>query len=107
MELMKQILTQELMKLAELCLRTTYFLFSGKLYKQIEGTAMGSPLSPLAAEIFMEDFEKRALSSADLKPRYWFRYVDDTFVVRPHRRENQLIFFQHLNKIHENIKFTI
>lgn len=61
LELMKQILTAEEMKLAELCLKTTYFLFNGKFYKQIEGAAMGSALSPLGAEVFMEDFEKRSL----------------------------------------------
>jgi hypothetical protein len=39
---------------------------------------MGSPLSPVIANFYMEDYEKAALESAPLKPRCWFRYVDDT-----------------------------
>ena len=32
--------------LLEFCLRNTYFTFQGRLYEQIEGAAMGSPISP-------------------------------------------------------------
>jgi hypothetical protein len=42
---------------------------------------MGSPLSPLIANFYMEDYEKAALESTPLKPRCWFRYVDDPFVI--------------------------
>ena len=30
------------------------------------------------ANLFMEEFEKKALVTATLKPGFWFRYVDDT-----------------------------
>jgi hypothetical protein len=36
---------------------------------------MGSPLSPVMANLFMEEFEKKALAAATLKPGFWFRYV--------------------------------
>ncbi|XP_053989899.1 uncharacterized protein LOC128882340, partial [Hylaeus volcanicus] len=107
LQLMKHMLNPEEMKLAELCLKTTYFLFNGKYYKQIEGASMGSPLSPLAAEVFMEDFEKRALASAKMKPTHWFRYVDDTFVIWPHGREHLDTFFKYIDEFHTNIKFTM
>jgi hypothetical protein len=42
---------------------------------------MGSPLSPVIANFYMQDYEKAGLESVPLKPRCWFRYVDDTFVV--------------------------
>jgi hypothetical protein len=45
---------------------------------------MGSPLSPVIANFFMEEFEERALNQATLKPTCWYRYVDDTFVIWPH-----------------------
>ena len=45
--------------LVELCLRSTYFQFSKSFYEQVEGAAMGSPLSPIVANIFMEDFDCR------------------------------------------------
>ena len=48
---------------------------------------MGSPLSPIVANLFMEAFEDRALKSAVLQPRMWVRYVDDTFVLWPHKED--------------------
>ena len=40
---------------------------------------MGSPLSPVLANIYMEYFEEMALGFTPLKPSMWLRYVDDTF----------------------------
>jgi hypothetical protein len=45
---------------------------------------MGSSLSLMAANIFMEHFENLALKIFHLKPKCWFRFVDDTFVIWPH-----------------------
>ena len=56
-------------------------MFDDEFYEQVEGAAMGSPLSPVVANIFMEKFEEGTLKSADLKPTMWRRYVDDTFVL--------------------------
>ena len=47
--------------LAEVCLRSTFFSFQGEFYEQTTGVAMGSPLSPIVANLFMEKFEKEAL----------------------------------------------
>ena len=35
------------------CLRNNTFVFDGKYYVQIDGVAMGSPLAPILADIFM------------------------------------------------------
>jgi hypothetical protein len=61
--------------------------YRGQFYKQTDGVAKGSPLSSVIANFFMEDFEKKALELAIHKPAYWFRYVNDTFVVWPHGSE--------------------
>jgi hypothetical protein len=42
---------------------------------------MGSPLSPVIANFFVEDFEKKPIEQAAHKPMYWFRCVDYTFVI--------------------------
>ena len=88
-------------------LTSTYFSYDGKFYEQTDGVAMGSPLSPVIANFFMEDFEKKALEQATHKPVCWYRYVDDTFAIWPHGRERLTEFLDHLNGLHNNIKFTM
>ena len=87
-------------------LNSTYFLYKGEYYKQTDGVAMGSPLSPAIANFFMERFEEEALNTAPWKPLYYFRYVDDTFAIWPHGEEKLHQFLEHLNSRHPNIRFT-
>ncbi|KAH9639538.1 hypothetical protein HF086_007744 [Spodoptera exigua] len=65
---------------------------------------MGSPLAPVVANIFMEWFEGQALASAPVRPRYWWRYVDDVFAII--NREHVAEFVGHLNSVHGSIQFT-
>ena len=55
----------------------------------------------------MEDFEEKALNQVTLKPTCWYRYVDDTFVIWPHGKDNLTEFLDHLNGLHKNIQFTM
>ena len=50
--------------LLESCLRNTYFLFQGRYYEQLEGTARESPISPIVANLYVEIFEVKALSTS-------------------------------------------
>jgi hypothetical protein len=43
--------------------------------------AIRSSLSPIVSGIYVENFEKLALDSAQCKPSLWLRYGDETFVV--------------------------
>jgi hypothetical protein len=69
--------------------------------------AMGSPLPPIIANFYMEDYKKAALESAPLKPRCWFRYADDTFVIWKHGPDKLKDFLRHLNNINHSIQFTM
>ncbi len=42
-----------IIELLESCLRLTYFIYDGQIYSQVEGTAMGSPVSPIVANILI------------------------------------------------------
>ena len=45
--------------LTELCLCSTYFAFQGQIFKQLKGTAMGSPLSSVVANILWKIMKPR------------------------------------------------
>ena len=98
----------DVVQLLEFILTTTYFTFRGKIYRQLFGTAMGSPVSPIAANIFMEDLEQKAIATAppDCRPKLWLRYVDDILEVVKKDSVQQLT--DHINQIDASgsIKFT-
>ncbi|GJQ69826.1 hypothetical protein Trydic_g4868 [Trypoxylus dichotomus] len=68
---------------------------------------MGSPLPTVVANIFMESFESDALENSEPKPKAWFWYVDDTFIIWPCGRDTLDSFLGHLNSQHPDIKVTI
>ena len=94
----------EIIQLLEFCLNATYLAFRGNVYKQVFGTAMGSPVSVTVANLVMEEIEEKALSTFDIKLPFWKRYVDDTCTVVPADRKDDLLL--HLNRIEESINFT-
>ena len=90
--------------LLNLCLKSTYCQYNGKHYKQLHGTAMGSPVSVVVAEIVMQNIEERALATCRQTIPLWLRYVDDTFTA-VHKDEIDA-FHNHLNEQNTDIQFT-
>ena len=95
---------EHIISLLEFCLKTTYFKFQGRFFEQLQGIAMGSPNSPIVANLFTEDFEIKAINLAVDHPRIWKRFVDDTFVVIDSTRKEN--FLEHINNMDPHIQFT-
>ncbi|BHF77393.1 hypothetical protein SprV_0602049800 [Sparganum proliferum] len=92
----------QILHLLKLCLRT-YFTFYGAIYEQVKGTPMGSPISGFIAETVLQRLE--SLVFQHHKPKFWARYVDDTFVVI--ERDQVLTFQEHLNAVFPDIQFPM
>ena len=79
--------------------------FNGAPYEQIDGVAMGSPLRPLLANVFMSSLEEELKVVGKLPP-YYRRFVDGTLTVMP-----DIItatdFLNTLNHGHPAVKFTM
>ena len=68
---------------------------------------MGSPLSPVVANLYMEYFESELLPTLSLRPSMWARYVDDIFAIWPHDRAEFPAFLDALNALSPSIKFKV
>ncbi|XP_042202463.1 uncharacterized protein LOC121852562 [Callorhinchus milii] len=106
-DLVQHGLNSDVPALVRHCLTNTYFTWNGTFYKQNEGTPMGSPLSPVIANMFMGKFESDAIQTSTLRPSLWKRYVDDTFVIWPHGLPALNHFLDHINSRHPSIRFTM
>ena len=95
----------QLTELLEIATANQLFQFNGDLYQQKDGVAMGSPLGPLLANVFMCHIESK-LEERNLIPSLYRRYVDDTLAKMPNE-ESATQFLQTLNTIHPNLSFTM
>ena len=68
---------------------------------------MGNPLGPTLANFFLADLETNMFDKfSGIKPKGYVRYVDDIFCV--FEDESQVTpFFDFLNSLHKNLKFTL
>ena len=97
----------DLTKLFSFATSHTNFLFNGKMYDQIDGVAMGSPLAPVLANLFLGHYEHIWLNNYQGPSVHFYRrYVDDTFCLF-NTENDALLFFDFLNSQHPNIKFTM
>ena len=94
---------EQVISLLEFCLKTTYFQFQGRYFEQLQGAAMESPIRPIVANLYMEEFEIKAINTAEYPPRIWKRYVDDTCVIKEATRKEG--FLEHINSIDPHIQF--
>ena len=68
-----------------------YISFQDQFYEQVEGVTMGSPVSLIVANLYMEFLEQKALSIAPHPLRFWHRFVDDTFVINKEVNKQDLL----------------
>lgn len=99
----------EFISLLRIILKYNYFKFNGDIYLQKDGLSMGSSISGLLADIFINHLENRFFSENPTwaaKIIYYFRYVDDTLLLVKGNEDviNSIVAI--FNNLHEKIKFT-
>ncbi|XP_071653656.1 uncharacterized protein, partial [Temnothorax longispinosus] len=88
----------------DLILSSTSFMFNGQFYEQIFGSPMGSPFSPILADMVMEDLEKHCIQRLSFRITFSKRYVDNIFAVVPESGIGELL--DSFNNYHDRLKFT-
>ena len=77
--------------------------FNQRFYKQIDGCAMGAPLSVTLADIHMVRTENELVKP--MNPPFYKRFADDINSKR--NKSQQDVLFEALNNFHPNIKLTV
>ena len=80
------------------------FSFNNTMYRQTDGIAMGRPLGPVLANIFV-CYNKNKVFDFSVKPQFYKRYVDDSFANFKNEAECDG-FFNFLNSLNPALKFT-
>ena len=100
--------TQQIITMIKTALLQNHFIFQHKIYQPEQGIAMGSPLSGIVAEIFLQSYEdnymKQFLETKSIL--YYTRYVDDIFIIYDETKTNPQTINAQINKIQNNMKFT-
>ena len=98
---------KDLYDLLKIAVTESYFIFDNKLYKQIDGVAMDSPLVPTLANAFLCHYEKTWLNEcrSQCKPVVYRRYIDNIFILFK-SKEHVTLFVNYMNWKQKNIEFT-
>ena len=99
---------QQVLEMLSLTTKENVILFDQKYYSQIDGVAMGSPLGPTLANIFLCYHETTWIKNCpkSFKPVYYKRYVDDIFVLFE-KPEQVSRFVKCMNKRHKILNFRL
>ncbi|MGL4482492.1 MAG: reverse transcriptase domain-containing protein [Lactococcus garvieae] len=97
---------ERLKQLLLICTKNIQFQFNGRIYRQKDGVAMGSPLGPVLADIFMGMLERSQLAETVKKCDLYKRYVDDIFCIID-KKQNPDDLLAQANTAHPCIKFTM
>ena len=83
-------------------------MFNNKFYKQIDGVAMGSPLGPALANIFMCSTKNKWLKDCPdgLRPVFYRWYFDDIFVLF-FSLDHAEMYKKYLSSKHSEINFSL
>ena len=103
-EINTQIIRPEMKELLTLCTKNVQFTFDNQVYQQNDGVAMGSPLGPVLAGIFMVELEKQIIPTLGNMVLNKKRFVEDTIGYFKNGRID--IILSKLNSFHPNIQFT-
>jgi len=96
---------QEFKDAVKFVLSSTFFTFNNICYKQIFSTPMGSLLSPVIADLVLQDLETTAILNLPFQLPFYYRYVDD--IILSASTNSLHLLTQTFNSQHSRLQFTM
>ncbi|XP_062711099.1 uncharacterized protein LOC134289353 [Aedes albopictus] len=104
-EIITEINLDLFIEIVDLCMDASFFRFEGQYYRQVFGTAMGSPLSPILADIALDTVIDKAMSSLPFPIPILKKYVDDIFMAIP--TDAKELVLDAFNRHEVRLQFTL
>ena len=98
---------ENLKELFNYCTKYSNFTFNNKHHDHINDVAMGSPLAPIFAHLFMSNLEENIDKYKGKKPEVYYRYVDDIFMILNGTQKDIKRFKKFVNTLETTIRFTV
>ena len=77
------------------------------MYDQVDGVAMGLPLAPILANIFMGYHEKEWIRNYNYGGLFYYKRYDDYIFAVFETKDQVVSFYNYINRQHRDIKFTM
>ena len=98
---------EELLELLEITLTRNDFAFGEEIFQQICGTAMGKRYAPSLANIYLRKFDDRAKYGFHIRPKIYWRYLDDIYLIWPGTLQELQLYEEFLNSLIPGIKVKL
>ena len=95
---------KEFLKGLEVIMNSLYFQFDNKYYQQINGLPMGLSLSPILADLVIQDIEEIVLNTFKTDIISYSKYVDDSIMIVKNNMLHPILDM--FNSFHPNIQFA-
>jgi hypothetical protein len=100
--------TKQILTLLKTILQQNYLSFQYNIYQPPKGVSMGSPISGIVSEIFLQHLEntqlKQILDTNNIT--LYIRYVDDILIIYDTKKVSPEIIQDHINNIQPAMKFS-
>lgn len=97
----------EIINLLRITLTRNDFIFGKDTFLQICGTAMGKRYAPSLANIYLRKFDHEAKYGFRIKPKIYWRYLDDLYLIWPGTKTELQEYQEFLNSIIPGITVTL
>ena len=79
----------DLRQMLKISLKNSYIQLNKKFYRQKQGLPMGNTLSPLLADLYMQDYIEKYMKDIYEQSKFW-RYVDDILIITKMNEEETI-----------------
>lgn len=100
---------EDILNLVKIILKQDFIEFKNEIWEQKGGLSIGSPLSPVLADLYMDMIESEIFKEEIVRNqvKIWLRFVDDVFLIVKNGKPTAEKILKTANNINKAIEFTV